>query len=249
MRSRPGFRAAARLPLLLALGCQLVLAQVGPRHVIELHGNGNGGGGEAGPAKGQVQLAGKGLALIRFQGLRILTVEADADAYRMDAVRHWPEADLLLLVPASAGRYGGLAPLKALRRMPVIAAEPAGYGVPSPADVPQYYPMQAWDTLALRKHATRLRVTAMPGPPGTAAVAGFMLEVGNRRFSYRVYVSCVALADAQIAGLSQRLPGADLALLPTRDAPELLALHRSARAAGRPAALTVAGYAFTAIKR
>jgi hypothetical protein len=87
MRSRPGFRAAARLPLLLALGCQLVLAQVGPRHVIELHGNG-GGGGEAGPAKGQVQLAGKGLALIRFQGLRILTVEADADAYRMDAVRH-----------------------------------------------------------------------------------------------------------------------------------------------------------------
>jgi hypothetical protein len=95
-------------------------------------------------------------------------------------------------------------------------------------------------------------------------VAGFVLEMGNSRTSYRLYVSCEALAADEIEGLSLRLPGVDLALLPAREGPQLLPLRRATQAAGKPAndadlaadqlaakpaALTVAGYAFRATRR
>lgn len=235
---RYGYRALA-VVLLLALACRWGVAQVGPRYVIELPGKGG-----AVAAQGHLQLAGKGLVLIRFQGLSILAVDADAEAYSQDAVLGWPAADLLLVLPASAGRYDGLAPLSALRAdMPVIVAESAGAGA---VHGPKLYPMQPWNTLDLRKQRTRLRVTAMPGAPGTVAIAGYLLEMGNSRASYRLYASG---AEDQAALLAQRLPGADIALLPGRAGPHLLALNRGAPAHGEPAALTAAGYAFKALKR
>ena len=254
--------------VLLALVCRWGVAQVGPRYVIELPG-----GAAMASAQGHVQLAGKGLVLIRFQGLSILTVDAEADAYSAEAVQGWPAADLLMLLPPGAGRYDGVAPLRGLRDgVPVVVAEAAGrdaedvVGVaagagaatvgataaaaassdaPRPAG-PTLYPLQPWNTLDLRKHGTRLRVTAMPGAPGTLAVAGYLLEMGNNRSSYRLYAGG---ADDEAAVLAQRLPGADVALLPGRAGPHLLALNRGAPAKTGPAALTAAGYAFTALKR
>jgi hypothetical protein len=249
-----GLRAVAVVAV-LALACRWGVAQIGPRHVIELRSQ---GGATAGMAQGRVQLAGKGLALIRFQGLSVLAVDADGEAYSKDAVAAWPAADVLLVLPPAAGHYDGLAPLQGLRDgVPVILAEGAEGGVTAvSASAParqaagasgaQLYPMQVWNSLDLRKQNTRLRVTAMAGAPGTRGVAGFMLELGNSRSSYRVYVSC---REDDGMALAQRLPGADLALLPTRGAPRLLALHRGAAAQGEPATLTSAGYAFTAIKR
>ncbi|RFP11229.1 MULTISPECIES: hypothetical protein [unclassified Duganella] len=253
MGNRYGLRAVIVMAL-LALGCRVGLAQIGPRYVIELES-------AAAPlpptAAGRVQLAGKGLALIHFQGLSILTAGADADAYSAEAVRQWPAADLLLVTPAGSGRYGGVAPLATLGKLPVIVAAPESAAPVSastqlPADAPQFYPMQTWDTLHLRKGKTRLRVTALPGQPGTANVAGFMLEVGNSWVSYRLYVSCEHLAEDEAGALAQRLPGADLALLPDHHAPLLLALQRAARptaVAAKPAVLTEAGHAFKALKR
>jgi hypothetical protein len=287
----------------LALVCKAGLAQIGPRYLIDLR-QASGAGPAATVHKsgqGRVQLVGKGLALIRFQGLRLLTVGADADAYSAESVRHWPAVDLVLVTPPNIGRYAGLAPLAALRKLPVILVEPAGgLTVPplptssaslsslaslsvsdaAPAiagrdDGPRYYPMQTWDALHLRmgkgrnKDKTWLRVTAMPGQPGTSHVAGFVLEMGDGRASYRLYISCEALEDDEIDSLSQRLPGADLALLPAGDAPRLLQLQRAAPAVGKgavqsvngfpikPAAepdvklatLTAGGYPFRAIKR
>lgn len=264
---------AVLVAFLLALVCKVGLAQIGPRYVIDVKAA--AGVAIVGAAQGSVQLVGKGLSLIRFQGLRLLTVGADADAYSAEAVRDWPAVDLVLLTPASEGRYGGLAPLDALRRLPVILVEPsAGATVPpmpprGRGGGPHYYPMQTWDSLHLRKgrakakDKTWLRVTAMPGEPGTAHVAGFMLEMGNKRTSYRLYVGCDALTAEEADGLSRRLPGADLALLPTREGPQLLPLRRAAPATGaratesgraleaaaEPVALTVAGYAFRALRR
>ena len=254
-----GWRAVIVVAL-LALGCKVGLAQIGPRYVIELEG----AAPVAPAAPGRVQLVGKGLALIHFQGLSILTVGADADAYSAEAVRQWPAADLLLVTPAGSGHYGGVAPLASLGKLPVIMVEPVAAGLASAssrleataADAPQFYPMQTWDTLHLRKGKTRLRVTALPGQPGTANVAGFMLEVGNSWASYRLYVSCEQLGADEAGALALRLPGADLALLPDpeRQAPLLLALQRAARpaagnVAAKPAALTEAGHAFRALKR
>jgi hypothetical protein len=242
-----GLRAVL-VVLLLALVCRWGVAQVGPRYVIELPGS--GAAVSAAASQGRVQLAGRGLVLIRFQDLTILAVDADAEAYSQDAVHSWPAVDLLLVLPASSGRYDGLAPLSALRDgVPVIVAETAGADAVDVAEAaagPRLYPMQPWNTLDLRKHGARLRVTAMPGQPGTVVVAGYLLEVGNSRASYRLYAGA---AGDEAATLAQRLPGADVALLPGRDGPQLLALNRGAPVAREPAALTTAGYAFKAIRR
>jgi hypothetical protein len=254
---------AVLVAFLLALVCKVGLAQIGPRYVIDVKTAASVA--IVGAAQGSVQLVGKGLALIRFQGLRLLTVGADADEYSAEAVRDWPAVDLVLVTPASVGRYDGLAPLAALRRLPVILVEPSTGAtvppmplpspVPGRSDGPHYYPMQTWDALHLRKgrakskNKTWLRVTAMPGQPGTAHVAGFVLEMGTGRISYRVYISCEALAADDIEGLSLRLPGVDLALLPARDGPQLLPLPRATQAVSQPASLTVAGYAFRASRR
>lgn len=254
---------AILVALLLALVCKMGLAQIGPRYVIDVKAAASVA--VVGPAQGSVQLVGKGLALVRFQGLRLLTVGADADAYSAESVREWPAVDLVLVTPASAGRYGGVAPLAALRGLPVVLVEPSADAAvspmpqpsPAPSDGPHYYPMQTWDALHMRKgrakgkNKTWLRVTAMPGRPGTAHVAGFVLEMGDSRSSYRLYVGCEALAADEIDRLPLRLPGVDLALLPAREGPQLLPLPLpgATAMAGKPAALTVAGYAFRAIRR
>jgi hypothetical protein len=193
---------------------------------------------------------GKGLVLIRFQGLSVLTVDADAEAYSQEQARQWPAADLLLVTPATAGRYDGLAPLLALHhRMQVVVTEPAGGALPALAGGPQLYPMQAWNVLDLRKRDTRLRVTALPGQARTAAVAGFLLELGNSRASYRVYIGRAGLAEGAVQ-LAQRLPGADLALLPGQDgAPLLLRLNRGAPRPVEPVLLAADGYAFRPLRR
>ena len=76
--------------------CNVGLAQIGPRYVIDVKAA--AGVAIVGAAQGSVQLAGKGLALIRFRGLRLLTVGADADAYSAESVRDWPAADLVRAV-------------------------------------------------------------------------------------------------------------------------------------------------------
>lgn len=229
---------------LLALVCRWGVAQVGPRDVIELPG-----AAAAAASQGSVQLAGKGLVLIGFQGLRLLVVAADADAYSHELAPDWPAADLLLLLPASAGSYDGLAPLRALGDgVAVIVPAPAGAPPAPQLSGPRLYPMQPWSTLELRKQAARLRVTAMPGRPGTAALAGYLLELGSRRASYRVYAGG-AEDEAEATQLARRLPGADLALLADRGGARLLALNRGMPAPTPPAALTAAGYAFKPRKR
>jgi hypothetical protein len=243
MRNNYGLRAVG-VVLLMALGCRWGVAQVGPRYVIELNGKGG-----SSMAQGRMQPVGRGMVLISFQGLTVLTVDADAEAYSQDLVSNWPAADLLLVTPATAGRYDGLAPLHALRDgLPVVVAEPSDSGVPPRTGGPTLYPMQPWNALELRKQKTRLRVTAMPGSSGTTAVAGYLLDIGDSRASYRVYLSRAGTSDGALQ-LAQRLPGADVALLPGRDGPHLLALNRGAPRAWMPAALKENGYAFTAIRR
>lgn len=234
----------------LALVCRWGVAQIGPRYVIEVAAAGH----TPVATQGQVQAAGKGLVLIRFQGLAILAVAADAEAYSEEAVRGWPAADLLLVLPARIGRYEGMAPLRAVRDgLPVIVSEPMAGAVAATAPLlaastggPTLYPMQGWDAMELRKQSARLRVTAMAGPPGPVAVAGYLLEVGNGRVAYRVYLSCV---EEEGNGLAQRLPGADLAVLPAAVGPRLLVLNRGQPAHAEPAALTAAGYGFKALRR
>lgn len=234
-----GWRALGVLALLI-FGCRLGLAQIGPRYVLALDARGTA---QQAAAPGQLQLVGKGLTLISFQGLRILTLGVDAEAYSREAMAHWPAADLLLLTPADGGRYSGVAPLTALGDLPVIlAAAPQEEG-----SAPPLYALQLWQALHLNKGKIRLRVTALPGEPGSEQVGGFMLDMGNGRASYRLYVSCSRLAAGTAQTLAQRLPGADLALLPDRQVPQVLALQ--GKRASTPTALTSAGQQFVPVRR
>lgn len=245
MRNKAGMVATIGVALVLALGCRLVLAQIGPRYVVEVRQQKGGSGTVGKSPQGKLELAGKGLTLIRYDGLNILAVSADAEAYSASAVSQWPAADLLIMSPAVTGRYSGLAPLATRHGLNVVLPESGG-GITMPPG-PRFYPMHTWDSLHLRKGKALLRVTAMPGAPGMAQVAGFVLELGNGRASYRVYISCAPLDDLELDALPGRLPGADLALLPVlaQPAPRLLPLRRQQLA---PVALTPAGYPFTAIK-
>lgn len=267
MRDRYGLRAMLVVAL-LALVCKVGVAQIGPRYVLELapdtgpgagSGTGTGKGsinGYAAMEQGRLQLLPRGLALLQFQGLRVLALAADAEGFSAEAMPSWPAADLLLLTPARAGRYAGLAPLAALGRMPVIVAE-AAPGAASAAAVADLqlpagsaatlHPMQTWDSFYLRKGKTRLRVTAMAGRPGMAGVGGFLLEVGNSYASYRVFAGCEALAAEEWGALAQRVPGADLALLPAGATAQLLALHRGGGAV--PLAPDGGAHAFTPLRR
>lgn len=264
MRDRGHTRVGLRVLIvvaLLALACRAGLAQIGPRYVIDATPAAPGahaaGAAASAGQQGRVLLAGKGMALVRVLGVDVLVLSADAEAYNVDELGAWPAADLLLLTPASAGRYEGLAPLSPLRGMPVVVAEPGGAVLIGPGgdvlsasasaaasaspsatatatataavgDRPRIYPLQTWDALHLRKGKTQLRVTALPGQAGTSGVAGFMLDAGNSRISYRVYVSCAALEAGEAAMLPQRVPGADLALLPGHNPPHVLPLLRDA---------------------
>ncbi|MGV7210925.1 hypothetical protein ACLB1G_24085 [Oxalobacteraceae bacterium A2-2] len=249
MGGRDGWRGL--VVVLLALVCRLGMAQAGPRHALELPAAAHGAG--PGTAAGQLRLPGQGLALIEYQGLRILALAADAEAYGADAVREWPEADAVLLTPPAPGRYGGLMPLAGwagLVTLPVIVSESAlrqaGAVLPSGARA-RLYPLQLWDALQLRKGKARLRVTAMAGAPGSVEPGGFLLDFGSGRGAYRIYVGCAPLEAGEQAALAARLPGADLALLPNGDTPRVLALARGGPA--RPLPAGADGYRLTPPRR
>lgn len=203
MRNHYGWRALL-VVLLLALGCRLGLAQIGPRYVLQLPG-----APQAAPAagKGELRMLGKGMMLLRFQDLAVLMLNADVRAE--DNGADWPRADLAVVTSAHGWmeRCGALAAAAARLRLPMIVAELDG----APAAEAPCYPLQTWDMLNLRKGKTRLWTTAMAGAAGVPGVGGFMLDLGDSHFSYRVYLSAERpLADVDGNTLLERLPGADM---------------------------------------
>lgn len=184
---------------LLALGCRVGLAQIGPRYALELPAPRQNG---AAPREGSIVLEPDGRTTIRFHGLTVALVGRDGGT---------GQADLAVLPPGSDAVPAADVPAGAARSVPLVYAEPPAAG--GNAEMAGH-PMRTWDTLYLRKGQARLRVTAMPGGPGTAATAGFMLEIGTLHATRRIYVSGMALAAGELAALPRRLPGAELVLAP-----------------------------------
>jgi hypothetical protein len=255
-----GWRLVCVLAL-LALGCRVGLAQIGPRYVLELPAPRQGG---PAPERGSIALGPNGLATIRFHGLTVAL--AGPDGTLPPAGPAADPADLAVLLPgAGALPSNGMlpasgAPTGAVRTNPdpdgtavaLVYAEPPASEARQERTPPGVarHPMQAWDTLYLRKGQARLRVTAMQGRPGTVAIAGFMLEIGTLHATCRIYVSGAVLAAGELAALPQRLPGAELALVPAPDGRGLAVLRR---AGGRDLFLPVAApdgrYSFALLRR
>lgn len=203
MRNHYGWRAVLVM-LLFALGCRLGIAQIGPRYVVDLPAAGSAakGGG-----KGQVEMLGRGMMLLRFQDLSLLMLNADVQDD--DSGKRWPAADLVVATSSHGWQEGcrALIQLADHHQLPMIVPEAEGS---PPAAVP-CYPMQAWDALHLRKGKVRLRATAMAGPAGVPGVGGFMLDLGDGHMGYRIFLSAEqSLADTELAALLERMPGADM---------------------------------------
>jgi len=203
MRNHYGWRAVLVL-LLFALGCRLGIAQIGPRYVLDLPAP---GGAAKAAGKGQVQMLGRGMMLLRFQGLSLLMLNADVQDD--DSGKRWPAVDLVVATSSRGWQEGcrALIQLAGHRQLPMIVAEAEG----SPPAAAPCYPMQAWDALHLRKGKVRLRATAMAGPAGVPGVGGFMLDLGDSHLTYRVYLSAEqSLSEPELNTLLERLPGADM---------------------------------------
>jgi hypothetical protein len=84
--------------------------------------------------------------------------------------------------------------------------------------------MQTWDALHLRKGKTRLRVTALPGRAGHVARRRIHAGSGQRSPVVPALCQLRVLGRDEAGLLAQRLPGADLVLLPAGNAPQLLVL-------------------------
>jgi len=203
MRNQYGLRAILVM-VLLALGCRIGIAQIGPRYVLDLTGKAPAKGGNN---KGQVYMLSKGVMLLRFQDLSLLML--NADVLDDESGVNWPAVDLAVATSSHGWMEGcgTLAKAAARRKLPLIVAEAEGA---APAAAP-CYPMQTWDMLNLRKGKMRLRATAMAGAAGVPGVGGFMLDVGDNHLSYRVYLSAEqSLSDQEADALLERLPGADM---------------------------------------
>ncbi|HJU99696.1 MAG TPA: hypothetical protein VJ752_04025 [Burkholderiaceae bacterium] len=229
-----GWRLVCVLAL-LALGCRMGLAQIGPRYVLELPAARRGG---AAPEQGSIALAPDGRASIRFHGLTVALVGPDGIA---------GQADLAVLPPGAGAVPAFGVAAGATRAVPLVYAQPSAT---EPGAETAGHPMRVWDTLYLRKGQVRLRVTAMPGGPGTAATAGFMLEIGTFHATSRIYVSGAPLAAGELATLPQRLPGAELVLAPAGDGHPMVLLRRAGeRELFVPVALSGGSALFALVRR
>lgn len=233
---------------LLALGCRVGLAQIGPRYVLELPAARHGG---AAPDGGSIALEPDGRATIRFHGLTVALAGREARSPSTGAAAGAAGlADLVVMMPGSVA--AGAARVAAARAVPLVYAQPPA-SVAGPDALPKMaarHPMRAWDSLYLRKGQARLRVTAMPGRPGTAATAGFMLEIGTFHATCRIYVSGEVLAAGELAALPQRLPGAELVLAPAGDGQDLVLLRRAGeREQFVPEAARQGRYPFALLRR
>lgn len=192
--------------------------------------------GKAAPAKGSLQFIGNATVLIRYGELTILTDPNFLHkgdhvhlGYGLKSERltdpaipfdKLPDIDLVLLSHLHGDHFDQLVQQKLRRDMPIVTTPEAAKGLRE-LGFEQPHALQHWQSMEVRKGATRLRITGMParhGPPGGAVALpetmGSMLEFGvGKDPVYRMYISGDTLVYEDIDHIPKRYPDIDLALL------------------------------------
>lgn len=191
----------------------------------------------AAAARGSLQFIGNATVLIRYGDLTILTdpnflhkgdhvhlgyglksKRLTEPAISFDKL---PAIDLVLLSHLHGDHFDQLVQEKLRRDVPIVTTGEAAKGLRE-MGFQQTQALQHWQSLDVRKGATRLRITSMParhGPPGGAVALpetmGSMLEFGGdgKTAPYRMYISGDTLVYEDIEDIPKRYPDIDLALL------------------------------------
>lgn len=188
-------------------------------------------------AQGSIRFIGNATVLIEYAGFRILTdpnflhkgqhvhLGYGLTAKRLTdpaiPVSGLPPIDLILLSHAHGDHFDQVAQKELDNVLPVVttpgaAAELASLGFLNT------YPLNAWETLDVRKGNVTVRIAAMParhGPPVVAATLpetmGSMVEFlrPDGAVAYRIYISGDTLMHDAIKEIPERFPHIDLALL------------------------------------
>ncbi|NRR32042.1 hypothetical protein HSX11_17855 [Oxalobacteraceae bacterium] len=228
----------------VAVLCSVALAQGGPRHVLQLAAPAVAGAARDGALPGSVTLRADGGASIVCAGMlirlgapgapeangmrseRVLLPlaavgPAAASAYAPDRLAREAEvraqADArpdLLVLPEQDGAAAAQLAARLPERGQAIAATEALAQALRARGYTRVFAFHSWDALHLNKGKTQLRLTALAGRDGGTLPAGFMLDFGQGRGSYRIYLSGgAAPTEQERAEIPRRYPGADMAVL------------------------------------
>jgi L-ascorbate metabolism protein UlaG (beta-lactamase superfamily) len=186
---------------------------------------------------GSVHFIGTATALIRYQGLTILTDpnfvhrgERIHIGYGMHTTRltdpaldfdDLPPVDFVLLSHLHEDHFDKLVERRLARHTPILTTASAARTLKR-RGFANTYALRTWDRVNIRKGQVCARVVSMPGthaaPPVSAMmpdVMGSMLELRNERDRrrYRIYISGDTLLFGGLYEIPQRYPHIDLALL------------------------------------
>jgi|KBSMisStandDraft_5_1062788.scaffolds.fasta_scaffold27211_3 L-ascorbate metabolism protein UlaG (beta-lactamase superfamily) len=206
-----------------------------PKHTLSLPA---GTKSPTAAAAGSITFVGTATVIIRYGDLTILTdpnflhkgdhvhLGYGLTSQRLTdpaiAFESLPPIDLVLLSHMHADHFDQLVAEKLDRKMPIVSTEGAAKQLEK-MGFTNRYALKRWETFAVTKGTTTLRVTAMPGRHGPPVLAplllpeviGSMLDfsAGNQGRPYRMYISGDTMVYDDIRDIPRRYPDVDLALL------------------------------------
>lgn len=186
---------------------------------------------------GSVQFVGTATALIRYQGLTILTDPNFVHrgdrvhlGYGLHSTRltdpaidfdQLPPIDFVLLSHLHEDHFDKLVEAQLPRHTPIVTTCPAARTLRR-RGFTSTYALRVWDYVTVRKGHVSLRVTSMPGTHGPMLIAaalpdvmGSMLDFRNELDGrvYRMYISGDTLVHEDLHEIPRRYKHIDLALL------------------------------------
>ena len=186
--------------------------------------------------KGSVEFIGAATVLIRYGGMTVLTDpnflhrgEHVHLGYGLTSQRltdpaiefdRLPPVDLVLLSHMHEDHFDRRVQKQLNRNIPIVTTPEAAAKLEK-LGFRNRYALAAWDVIDIRKGATTLRMTSMPGRHGPPVinmmfpqVMGAMLDFASADgFKYRMYISGDTLIVDDISQIQQRYHDIDLSLL------------------------------------
>ena len=197
------------------------------------------GGATANFDEGDVYFIGNATVLIRFGGLTILTdpaflhkgehvdlghgIWARREVEPACQIADLPPVDLVVLSHYHGDHFDDVAAQELDKNLPIVSTADAVDKL-SALGFERGYPLDTWESLAVRKGDASVTITAMPGKHATEEavnellmpVNGHMLDFSrNDDRLYRLYITGDTMLVDSLEEIPRRYPGIDLGLIHT----------------------------------